>query len=94
MLHLWDSLSHSIVWTSLDLLADLPHGAGYKYAALAANMSTLYVVGRRSSDGRSLRSVFSYDLSTRTWSRPSDMREVRWYHGAVIIGTRYDDHDD
>ena len=72
------------------VLADLPHGAGYEYAALAANMSTLYVVGGRSSDGRSLRSVFSYDLGSRTWSRLSDMKEVRWYHGAVIIGTRYD----
>ena len=81
--HCYNTDTHT--WSPL---TELPHGAGFEYAAVAGHGSTLYVVGGRSRDGRSLRSVFSYDLSTGAWSRLSDMKEVRWYHGAVIIGTR------
>ena len=38
--------------------------------------SKVYLVGGRSRDGRSLRSVFCYDLATATWSRLPDMKEV------------------
>ena len=70
------------------VLAELPHGAGVEYAAIAGLRARLYLVGGRSRDGRSLRSVFCYDLASSSWSRLSDMREVRWYHGALVLGSR------
>ena len=73
---------------SWSVLTSLPPGAGVEYAALASLQSRLFLVGGRSRDGRSLRSVFSYDLSTSTWARLPDMKEVRWYHGALTVGTR------
>ena len=69
-------------------LAQLPPGAGVEYAGLAGLQSRLFLVGGRSRDGRSLRSVFSYDLTTSSWSRLPDMLEVRWYHGALTLAGR------
>ena len=66
----------------------LPDGAGQEYAALAGDGGRVFVVGGRSGDGESLRSVYCYDLATDQWSRLCDMTQVRWYHGAVVIGTR------
>ena len=40
----------------------------------AGQQSKVYLVGGRSKDGRSLRSVFCYDLATATWSRLADMK--------------------
>ena len=73
---------------SWSVLASLPPGAGVEYAALAGLGSRLFLVGGRSRDGRSLRSVFSYCLASSTWSRLPDMREVRWYHGALTVASR------
>ena len=73
---------------SWQVLVDIPFGGGYEYAAIASHGSKLYLVGGRSKDGRSLRSVFCLDFETMGWSRLSDMREIRWYHGAVLIGSR------
>ena len=58
------------------VLADLPPGAGHEYAAITGQQSKVYLVGGRSKDGRSLRSVFCYDLATASWSRLPDMKEV------------------
>lgn len=62
------------------VVADVPFGGGHEYAAIASNQSKLYLVGGRSKDGRSLRAVFCLDFETMSWSRLSDMKEVRWYH--------------
>ena len=73
------------MWQVLSLL---PEAGGVEYAALASHGSTLYLVGGRSRDGRSLRTVFMMDLEKGGWKRGPDMTEVRWYHGAVVIGSR------
>ena len=70
------------------VVADVPFGGGHEYAAIASNQSKLYLVGGRSKDGRSLRAVFCLDFENMSWSRLSDMKEVRWYHGAVLVGSR------
>ena len=69
-------------------VADIPFGGGYEYAAIASQADKLYLVGGRSKDGRSLRAVFCLDFQSMQWSRLSDMKEVRWYHGAVLVGSR------
>lgn len=69
-------------------ISEIPAGSGFEYAALAASPSSLFLVGGRSREGQTLRSVFSLDLATMTWKRLPDMKEVRWYHGAAVIGCR------
>ena len=83
--HLYGYNSDKETW---EILADIPFGGGYEYAAIASHASKVYLVGGRSKDGRSLRCVFCLDFETMSWSRLSDMREIRWYHGAVLIGSR------
>ena len=70
------------------VVADIPFGGGYEYAATASKGQKLYLVGGRSKDGRSLRSVFCLDFEKMNWNRLSDMHEIRWYHGSVIVGSR------
>jgi len=69
-------------------ISEIPAGSGFEYAALAASATSIFLVGGRSREGQTLRSVFSFDLATTTWKRLPDMKEVRWYHGAVVIGGR------
>ena len=55
-------------------LCPLPLGAGWEYAALATRSSNVFLLGGRSRDGSTLRSVHSYDLASSTWTRLPDMR--------------------
>ena len=52
----------------------------YYEVTCPGQQSKVYLVGGRSRDGRSLRSVFCYDLATAAWSRLADMKEVRDIH--------------
>ena len=52
---------------------------------LPGQQAKVYLVGGRSKDGRSLRSVFCYDLASATWSRLSDMKEVSGINKNVFV---------
>ena len=52
---------------------------------LPGQQAKVYLVGGRSKDGRSLRSVFCYDLASATWSRLSDMKEVSGINRNVFL---------
>ena len=83
LLHAYNTADSS--WAEV---AEIPPGTGGEYSALAAAGSRLYLVGGRSREGVSLRAVWCLDFEDMTWSRLEDMREVRWYHGAVVINNR------